>query len=38
MLLHQAIHQAVETIGLDCLNNALPNIVADYAGYEDIPA
>ena len=38
MLLHQAIHQAVETIGLDCLNNALPNIVADYAGISSYPA
>lgn len=37
MLLHQAIHKAFETIGYDCLNSALPNIVADYAGYEDIP-
>ena len=38
MDLHHAILKAIETIGTDCLNSALPNVVADYAGYEDIPA
>lgn len=38
MLLHEAIYQAIQGIGISCLSTTMPNIVADLSGYDDIPA
>lgn len=38
MLLHEATYKAIKDIGTSCLVRSLPNVVADYSGYDDIPA
>lgn len=38
MLLHEATYKAIKDIGTSCLVGSLPNVVADYSGYDDIPA
>ena len=38
MLLHEATYKAIMDIGTSCLVRSLPNVVADYSGYDDIPA
>lgn len=38
MLLHEAIYKAIKDIGISCLSTTISNIVADYSGYDDLPA